>query len=145
MIKQIVRLVLAVSIDGRLAFPGGGKTNIGGEGDRKVLENALAWSDATLIGTGTLKAHKSTCLIHNSNLIEQRLQEGRPAQPISIVVSKEFSLSRKLKFFEQPIKRWLLSPKSNTKLVSSEGFDTHLLMKDNWSQTLSDLNQTLKI
>ena len=42
--------MLAVSLDGRLAPPSGGAAQLGGSGDRQVLEQALAWSDAVLIG-----------------------------------------------------------------------------------------------
>ena len=51
--RPLVRLVLAVSLDGRLAPPSGGAAQLGGAGDRRVLEQALAWSDAVLIGAGT--------------------------------------------------------------------------------------------
>ena len=64
MIKPLVRLALALSIDGRLAPSNGGKASLGGIGDRKALEEALAWSDASLMGSGTLRAHKNICLIH---------------------------------------------------------------------------------
>jgi 5-amino-6-(5-phosphoribosylamino)uracil reductase len=67
-----LRLVLAVSLDGRLAPPDGGAAQIGGRGDRQVLEEALAWADACLIGGRTLRLHGSTCLIHAAPLLEQR-------------------------------------------------------------------------
>ena len=52
-----LKLVLAVSLDGRLAPPGGGAAQLGGAGDRRVLEQALTWADACLLGAGTLRAH----------------------------------------------------------------------------------------
>ena len=77
--------MLAVSLDGRLAPAEGGASQIGGEGDRAVLEQALAWADACLIGAGTLRAHQCTCLIRNADLIDQRLREGRGEQPLSLI------------------------------------------------------------
>ena len=44
-----LRLVLAVSLDGRLAPPEGGAAQLGGRGDRRVLEEALAWADGCLV------------------------------------------------------------------------------------------------
>ncbi|MCH1545666.1 MAG: dihydrofolate reductase family protein, partial [Synechococcus sp. MOX_bin32] len=44
-------------MDGRLAPPEGGAAQLGGEGDRRALEQALAWGDACLIGARTLRAH----------------------------------------------------------------------------------------
>ena len=49
-----LRLVLAVSLDGRLAPAEGGAAQLGGSGDRRVLEEALAWADGCLIGAETL-------------------------------------------------------------------------------------------
>jgi len=48
--KKWVKLVLASSIDGRIAYPEGGKTQLGQSGDRLVLEESLAWSDGILMG-----------------------------------------------------------------------------------------------
>ena len=58
-----LRLVLAVSLDGRLAPAQGGAAQLGGPGDRRVLEEVLAWADGCLIGARTLRVHGTTCLI----------------------------------------------------------------------------------
>ncbi len=134
-----IRLVLAISLDGRLTLSSGCKATLGGKGDRKVLEEALAWSDATLMGSGTLKAHQNTCLIHNAQLIAQRHQEGRSSQPLSVIVSKKTLFSSKWEFFTQPIERWLLSPKLKPKLLEKKLFDRHFYLKKTWEQTLDTL------
>ena len=105
-----LRLVLAVSLDGRLAPPAGGAAQIGGRGDRRVLEEALAWADGCLIGGRTLRLHGTTCLIHQPDLLEQRAQQGKPPQPAAIVVSRSGRFDPQLRFFAQPLQRWLLGP-----------------------------------
>ena len=140
-ISPWIRLVIAISLDGRLAFPDGGKAKLGGEGDRRVLEEALAWCDGTLMGSGTLRAHKNTCMIHNSKLIQKRREQGLSDQPVSVIVSRQKSFSKKWEFFEQPIKRWLLSSELKSQLSSIREFDRHFLIKETWGETLSDLNQ----
>ena len=52
--KPWVKLVLASSIDGRIAYPEGGKTQLGQSGDRLILEESIAWSDGILMGGQTL-------------------------------------------------------------------------------------------
>ena len=89
--RPFVRLVLAISLDGRLAPPVGGAAQLGGEGDRRALEHALAWGDACLIGAGTLRAHQCTCLIRSPQLLEQRRSEGRTEQPAAVVVSRSLT------------------------------------------------------
>ena len=108
-----LRLVLAVSLDGRLAPPEGGAAQIGGRGDRRVLEEALAWSDGALLGAETLRRHGSTCLIHAPDLLERRIQRGLAPQPLALVASRSGRLPAGLPFFAQPVERWLLLQKTS--------------------------------
>ena len=85
--KKWVKLVLASSIDGRIAYPEGGKTQLGKSGDRLVLEESLAWSDGILMGGQTLRDHQSICVIKNKKLLKQRTLEGKNKQPIALIAS----------------------------------------------------------
>ena len=129
-----MRLVLAVSLDGRLAPSEGGAAQLGGPGDRRVLEQALAWADACLIGAGTLRAHQCTCLIRNPQLLEQRRSEGRADQPAAVVVSHQSAFPRQWRFFEQPLQRWLLAPNP-----PCEGFDRWMPLTQSWSDQLEGM------
>ena len=62
-----VIIVIASSLDGRIAFPGGGESHLGSEEDKKMLNQNLSMVDATIFGFGTLVAHQSTYLIKNLN------------------------------------------------------------------------------
>ena len=130
-----MRLVLAVSLDGRLAPSGGGAAQLGGSGDRRVLEEALAWSDAVLIGAGTLRAHRSSCLIRDRDLLNQRRVEGRSPQPAALVVSRDAGFPLEWPFFQQPFERHLLSGCDG----SAPGFQSCCRLSSCWSETLNDL------
>lgn len=104
-----LRLVLAISVDGRLAPPQAGAAQLGGAPDRQVLEQALCWADACLIGAETLRRHGSTCLIHAPALLARRRQAGLAPQPVAIVVSGGGALPADLPFFGQPLQRWRLT------------------------------------
>ena len=132
--RPFVRLVLAISLDGRLAPPEGGAAQLGGEGDRRALEHALAWGDACLIGAGTLRAHQCTCLIRNSQLLEQRRSEGRTEQPAAVVVSRSPHFSSTWRFFDQPLQRWLLAPEP-----VDQGFDRWFPLAPTWPERLEAL------
>ena len=137
-----LRLVLAISLDGRLAPPKGGAAHLGGEGDRKVLDRALAWADGCLIGAGTLRAHRCTCLIHDPELLQQRLTAGRSPQPSALVVTSRMQPQFPLDwpFFHQPLERQLLRP-ADPSLPDGliPGFDHVHVMADSWHQTLDGL------
>ncbi len=102
--------MLAVSLDGRLAPPGGGAAQLGGPGDRLALEESLAWADGALIGAETLRRHGSTCLIRAPALLAGRARAGRSAQPAALVVSRSGRLPPDLPFWRQPLQRWWLRP-----------------------------------
>ena len=127
-----VRLVLAVSLDGRLAPATGGAAQLGGSGDRRALEEALAWADGALVGGQTIRAHGCTCLISDADLLERRQQEGRPPQPAALVVSRQADWDQDLRLFQQPLERWLLGPHE----AAPAGFDRALRL-ESWPQTLA--------
>ena len=102
-----VKIVIASSLDGRIAFPGGGESHLGSEEDKKMLNQNLSMVDATIFGLGTLKAHESTYLIKNHN--ENNKGEISKSQPISIIASNSKNFISNWKYFRQPIRRWLIS------------------------------------
>jgi 5-amino-6-(5-phosphoribosylamino)uracil reductase len=121
--------VLVVSLDGRLAPAEGGAAQLGGRGDRRMLEEALAWADATLVGAETLRRHRSHCLIHHADLRNRRRVERRSPQPIAIVVSRSAHLPADLPFFRQPLQRWWLGPaaaRPDPTIPLPAGFARHL-------------------
>jgi len=117
-----------------LAPPEGGAAQLGGEGDRRALEQALAWADACLIGAGTLRAHQCTCLIRNPQLLERRRQEGRAEQPTAVVVSGSTDFPQDWLFFRQPLQRWLLAP-----APVEAGFERWIPLTESWPQRLEAL------
>ena len=137
-----VKLVLASSIDGRIAYPQGGKTQLGQSGDRRVLEESLAWSDGILMGGQTLRDHCSICLIKNKNLIKQRTLEGKREQPVTLVASNKNDFPDNWLFFKQPVERWLLQKKDEkNELILPNGFHKRINLKFKWRDSLRDLAQ----
>ncbi|MCT0212190.1 dihydrofolate reductase family protein [Synechococcus sp. CS-1324] len=144
--RPLLRLVLAVSLDGRLAPPAGGAAQLGGRGDRRVLEESLAWADGCLIGARSLRLHRSTCLIHRPQLLQERRQAGRSPQPIALVASRSAAFEASLPFFSQPLERWLLQggtgvPAHRPGLEPlPPGFDRQLPV-ESWSSALPELRR----
>ena len=140
--KQWVKLVLASSIDGRIAYPEGGKTQLGKSGDRLVLEESLAWSDAILMGGQTLRDHKSVCIIKDKSLLKQRISEGKHEQPVALIASNQINFPVNWFFFKQPVQRWLLQKEINDNANQlPNGFHKRINLKLKWRDSLNDLNQ----
>ena len=133
-----VTIVIASSLDGRIAFPEGGESHLGSEEDKRMLNNTLSMVDATIFGLGTLKAHQSTYLIKNR--CETNKAKISKSQPISIVASNSKKFNRNWKYFRQPIRRWLItSNKSDNS--SNNDFEKQLLFENSWKKTLIALKK----
>ena len=140
--KKWVKLVLASSIDGRIAYPEGGKTQLGKSGDRLVLEESLAWSDGILMGGQTLRDHQSICVIKNKELLKQRTLEGKNKQPIALIASNQIDFPVNWIFFKQPIQKWLIQKQDPKKeIILPNGFDKKINFKITWRDSLDDLYQ----
>ena len=140
--KIKVKLVIAISLDGKIALRDGGASHLGNKGDRKVLETALSWADATLMGGETLRQHKNTCLIHDDELIKARIKEGRTTQPISIIISKQKEYPKEFPYFKQPITRWLINSETQTThIYPKNSYEKVINFQSNWSKTFALLDQ----
>jgi len=133
-----VIIVIASSLDGRIAFPEGGESHLGSEEDKKMLNQNLSMVDATIFGLGTLIAHQSTYLIKNLNNNEEVTISK--SQPISIVASNSKNFNSNWKYFRQPIRRWLISS-SKVYNSSNNDFEKQLFFKDSWRKTLISLKK----
>ena len=133
-----VTIVIASSLDGRIAFPEGGESHLGGKEDRQMLNQNLSKVDATIFGLGTLKAHESTYLIKNRN--ENNEAKISKSQPISIVASNSKNFNSNWKYFRQPIQRWLISS-SKVDNSSNNDFEKQLIFEDSWRTTLITLKK----
>ena len=132
-------LIIASSLDGRIAFPQGGESHLGSEYDKKLLNKSLTKVDATLFGSGTIKAHQSTFLIRKKQFLKNR-KEISVNQPISIIAGNSQNFSKTWRYFNQPIRRWLISSNRNIK-DSKFNFDKILFYEKSWLHTLNILKK----
>ena len=133
-----VIIVIATSLDGRIAFPKGGESHLGSEEDRRMLNQNLSMVDATIFGLGTLKAHQSTYLI--KNYCENKEEKISKSQPISIVASNSKKFNTNWSYFRQPIRRWLISSKKVDNLLNND-FEKQLFFENSWKKTLISLKK----
>jgi len=133
-----VTIVIASSLDGRIAFPEGGESHLGSEEDKRMLNNNLSMVDATIFGLGTLKAHQSTYLIKD----RCETNEGKisKSQPISIVASNSKKFNRNWQYFRQPIRRWLITSNKSYNSSNNE-FEKQLFFENSWKKTLISLQK----
>ncbi len=133
-----VIIVIASSLDGRIAFPLGGESHLGSEEDKKMLNSSLSMVDATIFGSGTLRAHQSTYLIKN-HYDDEEVKISK-SQPISIVASNSKKFNSNWKYFRQPIRRWLISS-NNFGNSSNNDFEKKIFFENSWRETLISLKK----
>ncbi len=102
-------VVLAMSADGKIADAARSPARFGSKADKVHLECQIACSDAVLFGAGTLRAYGTTLTVSNPKLLQQRTQAGKSPQPVYIVISNSGNLDPEIRFFAQPVRRWLLT------------------------------------
>ena len=136
MSKPKITVVIASSLDGRIAFSSGGESHLGSSEDKIMLNKSIMKVDATLFGSGTLKAHKSTFLIKNYH--GNGSWDISTKQPISLIVGNDENFSIDWEYFKQPISKWLIS--TNKQLtIGRNYFDKILFFNNSWSDILTIL------
>lgn len=101
--------ILAMSADGKIADFRRSPARFGSGADKSHLETQIAASDAVLFGAGTLRAYGTTLTVSQPKLLQQRTKENKSPQPVHIVLSSSGNINPDIKFFQQPIKRWLIT------------------------------------
>ncbi|MEG4087876.1 dihydrofolate reductase family protein [Microcoleus sp. Pol12B4] len=102
-------VILAISADGKIADAVRSPARFGSANDKAHLEQQVAASDAVLFGNGTLQAYGTTMRVISPELLKQRELQGKPPQPVQIVCSRLPQFDPNLRFFQQPVPRWLLT------------------------------------
>lgn len=102
-------VVLAMSVDGKIADEWRSPARFGSAADKAHLEAQIAQADGVLFGAGTLRAYGTTLKITHPTLLQQRQQQHKPAQPVHIVCSQSAILDPTCRFFAQAVPRWLLT------------------------------------
>lgn len=102
-------VVLAMSADGKIADIYRSAPEFGSAQDKAHLEFQVAQADGILFGATTLRAGGTAMRVINPDLLQQRQVQGKPPQPVQIVCTRSAQLDPQLRFFTQPVPRWLLT------------------------------------
>jgi 5-amino-6-(5-phosphoribosylamino)uracil reductase len=118
-------LVLAMSLDGKIANAQRGAARFSSAADLAHLEERVAAADGVLFGGGTLRAYGTTLSVRRPDLLAQRQQRGQPEQPIQIVWSPSGHLDSQWRYFRQPVPRGLVTTTATAPPWAQSGlFDT---------------------
>ncbi|MFB2979657.1 RibD family protein [Microseira sp. BLCC-F43] len=139
--------ILAMSADGKITDAARSPTLFGSPNDKAHLETQVALADVILVGATTIRHGETVLPVTNPELLKQREQQGQPPQPIQIICSRNAEINPQLKFFSQPIPRWLLTTREGAKRWEQQpGFD-RILVADggdkgiDWHAAFSEMAQ----
>lgn len=108
-------VVLAMTADGKIADKARSPARFGSAVDRAHLEKQISLVDGVIFGANTLRAYGTTLPISNPELLQARQQLSKPLQPVQIVCSASARIEPQLRFFDQPVPRWLLTTATGAK------------------------------
>ena len=121
--------VLAMTADGKITDFRNCAARFGSANDKIHLEQQISLADGVLFGAATLRSYGTTMSVSDPILLNQRRKRSQPPQPIQIVVSASGNLDPQLRFFQQPVPRWLLTVPSGAKSWRSQaGFERILVI-----------------
>lgn len=107
--RPYTTIVLAMSADGKIADALRSPARFGSAADKAHLESKIAEVDGVLFGAETLRAYGTSLRVTNSDLLQQRQQQGKPPQPVHIVCSRSARIDPDCRFFRQAFPRWLIT------------------------------------
>ncbi|HLO48281.1 MAG TPA: RibD family protein [Kamptonema sp.] len=102
-------VVLAMSADGKIADKARSPARFASAQDKAHLETQIAIADGVIFGSNTLTAYGTTMRVSSPQLLKMRESQGKLPQPIQIVCSRSHYFDLDLRFFQQPVPRWLLT------------------------------------
>lgn len=104
-----ITLVLAMSLDGKIADAQRGAARFSSRVDLAHLEQKVAEADGVLFGGGTLRAYGTTLSVRSPHLLAQRRQRQQTEQPVQIVWSPSGNLDPQWRYFQQPVPRGVVT------------------------------------
>ncbi len=144
--RPYTTVVLAMSADGKIADTARSPARFSSPADKDHLEEQVAAADAVLFGAGTLRAYGSTIRVLKPQLIQQRYQQLLPPQPVQIVVSPSGNIDRQLRFFQQPVPRYLLTTNQGAKHWQNQSqFDQIIIGETSTQSQINWLNALEKL
>ncbi len=107
--RPYVTVILAMSADGKIADFKRSAARFGSTFDKAHLEKQIAASDAVLFGAGTIRAYGTTLTISHPKLLQHRVEAKKPLQPLHLIITESANLIPEIRFFRQPVRRWLIT------------------------------------
>jgi riboflavin-specific deaminase-like protein len=127
------------SADGK-ATAKGRTALLGGEADRTVFHLLRTQADAILAGTETLRTERYGVMIRDQGLSQIRLNEGRSAQPIAVVITRSGRVPFDIPLFADADSRVALYAPAGIDVPACEAHvDVHQISADG-----SELTQALR-
>jgi riboflavin-specific deaminase-like protein len=98
----LVEANFAMTVDGKISTRAYAPTGFTSARDKRRLLEIRARGDALLVGRRTLETDNMAMALPARDLREQRMREGRPAEPLRVIFSGRGKLDRGLKVFRTP-------------------------------------------
>lgn len=138
--RPYTTVALAMSADGKISDVARSAAGFGSSVDRKHLDALVALADGLLFGAGTVRAGGTPLRVLDPILLEQRQNQGKSPQPVQIVCSSRGVINPQLKFFQEPIPRWLLTTSQGAKNWQQRSEFERILAVETQTKTINWVN-----
>jgi len=87
--RPFVFVNVAASLDGKISDEKRRQLRISCDEDLRIVDKLRAESDAIMVGIGTVLSDNPKLTVKNSELREERVKAGKPANPLRVVVDSK--------------------------------------------------------
>lgn len=128
-VRPHTSVILAMTADGKISDVSRSGVTFGSSVDYQHLEERVAEADGVLMGGTTLRSGETAMRVQSSEWLTARTEAGKTPQPVQIVCSASGEIDPDLRFFRQPIPRWLLTTsKGGQRWQRGSGFERVLTL-----------------
>ncbi len=140
--KPYITVILAMSADGKITSENSAPARFSSQYDLNHLQTEISANDGVLFGGETLRVYHTTMSVFLPHLVEKRKLLNKPPQPIQIVCSPSGNFSTEMRFFQQPIPRWLITSNEGAQKWQNPKYFHKIMITEmsiNWRVILSEL------
>jgi 2,5-diamino-6-(ribosylamino)-4(3H)-pyrimidinone 5'-phosphate reductase len=91
-----------MSADGKISTYRREKFSLGSKGDRHLMDVLRARADAVIVGSRTVALDGWAIRVRDADIRRKRVDRGRPAHPLNVVLTTRLDLPSNCQFFEHP-------------------------------------------
>ena len=104
-----VTINMAMTLDGKISSYDGSNLSFGSKEDRQEMDRLRAETDIIIWGAETLRIANCTAKVREQKFIDHRIEQGKPPQPASSVITRTGNIPKRCNWFESELAQFVFT------------------------------------